>query len=110
MLKALVLSFAISVTMVVILAQDSGFPRQTLGRPFVFNSSAFRSCRVQDKILEHGQDWTNNERCIVFFCYDGAILDVGYCNDIEIDKPNCVIIPIRTNLDYPDCCPKVVCD
>ncbi|XP_059610758.1 uncharacterized protein LOC132257743 [Phlebotomus argentipes] len=63
-------------------------------------------CRILDKILEHGKEWTHPEKCVNYFCYDGKILEVDFCDPLKTTGPNCVIIPIRPNLDYPYCCPK----
>lgn len=67
-------------------------------------------CRVFDTIIEHGQEWTYPAQCINYFCYDGKILDLDYCDELKTTGPNCVIVPLRSNLDWPYCCPKVVCD
>ncbi|GAB0097623.1 hypothetical protein DMENIID0001_132830 [Sergentomyia squamirostris] len=67
-------------------------------------------CRVIDKIVPHGQEYTHPDQCINFTCYDGQILELDFCDALKTTGPNCVIVPIRKNLDYPWCCPKVVCD
>uniref|UniRef100_A0A1L8DNR6 Putative secreted protein n=1 Tax=Nyssomyia neivai TaxID=330878 RepID=A0A1L8DNR6_9DIPT len=68
------------------------------------------SCRIGDKVLRHGDEWTDPRGCVVFFCYEGELLDVDYCADLIMNQPNCYIVPINRNVDFPYCCPKVVCN
>ncbi|GAB0097625.1 hypothetical protein DMENIID0001_132850 [Sergentomyia squamirostris] len=68
-----------------------------------------QNCRVVDNVLHHGQEWTHPQACIKFFCYDGDILEVSYCDQLMTDEKDCAIVH-RPNLDYPYCCPKIICD
>uniref|UniRef100_A0A1L8DNQ0 Putative secreted protein n=1 Tax=Nyssomyia neivai TaxID=330878 RepID=A0A1L8DNQ0_9DIPT len=74
------------------------------------SSRGYENCRLVDKIFKHGDEWTDPRGCVVYFCYDGMFLDVDFCADLEMNKPNCYIVPLRPNYDFPYCCPKVVCD
>lgn len=105
-----VLAFAI-----VILVQDSGYVNSAVLRASFTDdgdnsTDEHESCRIVDKVLKHTEEWTHPETCTVFFCYEGLLLDVDFCNELEMKKPNCFIVPIRPNVEFPHCCPKVVCD
>uniref|UniRef100_A0A1B0CAQ4 Single domain-containing protein n=2 Tax=Lutzomyia longipalpis TaxID=7200 RepID=A0A1B0CAQ4_LUTLO len=70
----------------------------------------FKTCRVEETTLDHGQVWTHPVYCVQIFCYDGFIIRLLGCSLDPKPGPNCRVTPIQTNYDYPYCCPKVVCN
>ncbi|GAB0092293.1 hypothetical protein DMENIID0001_072830 [Sergentomyia squamirostris] len=70
----------------------------------------YKTCRIEEQTLQHGQVWTHPVYCIQIFCYDGFIIRMLGCNRDLNHGPNCTVVGIQTNYDYPHCCPYVKCD
>ncbi|GAB0097622.1 hypothetical protein DMENIID0001_132820 [Sergentomyia squamirostris] len=69
------------------------------------------SCSVANHTITHGLSWTHPTQCVIFYCYDAAIIDMDWCEQLlTTPGKNCKIVPIKPNLDFPYCCPKVICD
>lgn len=115
MQKVVILAL-LSISIISILAEETVTVKDTSPPPIPLEFTQVREsipgeapCRIMDKFLEHGKEWTHPEKCVSFFCYDGKVLDIEYCDELKTTGTNCVIVPIRPNLDYPYCCPKVIC-